>query len=105
MRPDEDVNFAGLDASNNVLLLLRRAEARDHFDVDGELRKALLECFKMLETQNRRGREDSDLLAVLHCLEGRAHGDFCFPVAHIAAEQPIHRRGRFHVVLDGADCG
>ncbi len=59
----------------------------------------------MLEAEDRGGREDRDLLAILHGLEGGAHGDFGLAVAHVAAEQAVHRRGGFHVVLDGADGG
>ena len=102
---DEDVHVAVFDALDNDLLLLGRAEARDHFDVDGELRKATLERLEMLEAENGGGRKDRDLLAVLHGLECSAHGHFGFAVAHIAAEQAVHGRGRFHVVLDGADGG
>src|SRR5580658_1000381 len=105
MGADEDIDAAAGDALDDVFLFFRRAEAGDHFDVDGELGKALLEGFEMLETENGGGREHRDLLAVLHGLEGGAHGDFSFSVANIAAEQAIHGRGRFHVVLDGADGG
>ena len=72
---------------------LRRAEARDHFDGDGELREAALEGFEVLEGENRGGRKHGDLLAVLHGLEGGAHGHFGLAVADIAAEQAIHGRG------------
>ena len=51
MGADEDVDFAGLDLFEDDLLLFRRAEARDHFDVDGELREALLEGFEVLEAR------------------------------------------------------
>ena len=40
MRADQDVDLSGLEFFQDQLLLLRRAEARDHLDVDGELRKA-----------------------------------------------------------------
>ena len=105
VRADEDVDAAGFDALDDLLLLLRGAEARDHLDVDGELREALLEGLEVLEAEDGGRREDRDLLAVLHGLEGGAHGHFGFAVADIAAEQAVHGRGRFHVVLDGADGG
>ena len=34
---DEDIDFAGLELFKDDLLLLGRAEARDHFDGDGKL--------------------------------------------------------------------
>ena len=37
---DEDVDLAGFDFFDDQLLLLRRAEAGDHLDVDGELRRS-----------------------------------------------------------------
>ena len=94
MGADENVDFAGLDAFRRIdLLLLRRAEARDHLDVDGKLREAVLEGFEVLEAENGGGREHRDLLAILHGFEGGAHGDFGFAVADVAAEQAVHRRG------------
>ena len=102
---DEDVDFAGFEFFEDDLLLFRRAEARDHLDGDGKLREALLEGFEVLEGEDRGGREDGDLLAILHGFEGGAHGDFGFAVADIAAEQAIHRRGGFHVPLDVGDGG
>ena len=59
--------------------------------------------FKMLEDQNSRRRQHRNLLVVLHGLESRAHGDFGLAVANVAAEQPIHRRRRFHVARDVGD--
>ena len=103
MRADQNVDAAGRHALDDFFLLLWRSEARDHLDVDGELREALLEGFKMLEAEHGGGREHRDLLAVLHGFEGGAHGHFSLAVAHVAAEQPVHGRRRFHVVLDGAD--
>ena len=60
---------------------------------------------KCWKREDRGGSEDGDLFAVLHGLEGGAHGDFGFAVADVAAEQAVHRRGGFHVLLDGADRG
>ena len=102
MRADKDVDLAVLNLLNDHLLLLRRTEARDHFDVDGELRKAALEGLKVLEAEDRGGRENSNLLPVLHGLECGAHGNFRLSVAHVSAEQAVHGLRRFHVVLDGA---
>ena len=53
----------------------------------------------MLEGQHGGRRQHGDLAIVADGLEGRAHGDFRLAVADVAAEQAIHRRRRFHVVL------
>ncbi len=79
--------------STMIFLLLGGAEAGDHLDVDGELREAALEGFEVLEAEDGGGREDGDLLAVLHGFERGAHGHFGFAVAHVAAEQAVHGRG------------
>ncbi len=87
---DEDVDLACGGLLEDVLLLFCGAEARDHLDVDGEVGEAALEGFEVLEGEDGGGREDGDLLAILHGLEGGAHGDFGFAVADVAAEQAVH---------------
>jgi len=54
----------------------------------------------VLERENRRGREEGDLRAVHHRLEGGTQGHFGLAVPDVAAEQAIHGRRLFHVVLD-----
>ena len=103
MRADEDIDLARLDFLEDLFLLLRRAEARDHLDVDGKAGEALLEGLVVLEGEDGRRGEHRDLLVVLHGLEGGAHGDFGLAVANIAAEQAVHRLGGFHVALDVGD--
>ena len=93
MRADEDVDAAVLDLLEDELLLLRRAEAGDHLDVDGKLAKAIFEGLEMLKGEDGGGREDRDLTAVLHGFESGAHGDFGLAVADVAHEQPIHGQG------------
>ncbi len=50
MGADEDVDAAALDLFEDRLLLFGRAEAGDHFDLDGELFEALFEGLEVLET-------------------------------------------------------
>ena len=100
---DEDVDFAGFRFLQNFFLLLRVAEAADHFDGDGKRPEALLESFVVLEGEDRGGREHGDLLVVADGLECRAHGDFRLAVADVAAEQAVHGLGRFHVAHDVGD--
>ena len=42
--------------------------------------------------------------AILNCLEGSTHSDFCFAEAHISTHQAIHWNIAFHVFLDGSNC-
>ena len=62
--------------------------------------EAALEGLEVLEREHGGGREHGHLLAVAQRLEGRAHGDFGFAEADVAAEQPVHGMRRFHVALD-----
>ena len=57
----------------------------------------------MLLGQDRRGREEGDLLAVHHGLERRPQRDLGLAVADVAAQQPVHRAGALHVRLDVGD--
>jgi hypothetical protein len=45
-------------------------------------------------------REHRHLFTLEHRLESCADGDFGLSVAHVAAQQPIHRARRLHVLLD-----
>ena len=103
MRADDDVNLARGDAFEDGLDLLLRAEAADHVDHHGEALESIAQRLQMLEREHRRRREHGDLLAVHHRLERGAHGDFRLAVADVAAQQAIHRRRRFHIVLDLGD--
>ena len=103
VRADQDVDLAGFGFLQDFFLLLRGAEAADHFDGDGEGREALLEGFEVLEGEHRGGREHGDLLVVADGFESGAHGDFSFAVADVAAEQAVHGLGRFHVADDVFD--
>ena len=56
----------------------------------GSARSARGTC-RVLLGQDRGGHEHGHLLAVHHGLEGGAHGDLGLAVAHVAADQPVHR--------------
>ena len=64
VRADHDVDLAGLELRQRFFLLLRRAEAAEHLDLDGEGREALLEGVEVLEGEHRGRREHRDLAAV-----------------------------------------
>ena len=87
-------------SSRIVFRLLLRPEAADHVDRHRESREPIAQRLQMLKRQHRRGREKRDLLAVHDGLERRPHRHFGLAVSDVAAQQPIHRRRRFHVALD-----
>ena len=57
----------------------------------------------MLLREHRRRHQNGHLLAVQHALHRRAQRDLRLAEADVAAQQPVHRRGRFHVALDLVD--
>ena len=57
----------------------------------------------VLKCEDRRRREEGDLLSIHHRFEGGAHRHLGLPIADVAAQQAIHRRRRFHVPLDVCD--
>ncbi len=100
MRADQDVDLALLGTFEDILFLFRGPEARKHFDHHGELAEAPLEALEVLEAEHRSRCQHGDLLAILHRLEGRAHGNFGLAVTNVTAEQTVHRLRRFHVGFD-----
>ncbi len=57
----------------------------------------------MLLRQNRCRHQHSDLFSVLHRFERRAQSHFGFAIAHITAQQAIHRTRSFHIALNGGN--
>ena len=100
VRADQDIDSPRRDALKNFFLLAQGAETVEHLDGDGEGGKALLEGFEMLKRQNRSRRQHRYLFIVSEGLECGSHSDFGFAKADIAADESIHRSGRFHILLD-----
>ena len=101
MRADENIdrppaaggqNFAGLPSA--------RCKTVDDLNGYGKIGKAFLERPAVLHTQNRRGHQHRHLLVGLDGFECGPHGQFCFAVTDITAQQAVHRTGRRHVVLN-----
>ncbi len=103
MRAHDDVDFAGAEILDDLILFGLAAEAADHFDRHRKSGEPFGERLLMLKRQNGCRREERDLLAVHHGLERGAHRDFRFAVPDVAAEETVHRRRRFHVALDVGD--
>ena len=100
VRADEHINRALGKRLERALLLRRRAEAAEHFDLEAKRGKALKERLIVLLGQNGRGAEHHDLAAGVHALKRRAQGNLGLAKAHVAAQQAVHGLGRFHVGLD-----
>ena len=59
----------------------------------------------MLPSQNGGGSQNGALLAAHHALERRAQSNLGLAKAHVAAQQPVHGPGLFHIVLDVGGAG
>src|SRR5437762_2739694 len=86
---DDHVHLARFQIGENFFLLRGAAEAAEHFDARGEGGESFLERFEMLEGEHGGRRENSHLLVVHHGFERRAHGDLCFAVADVAAQEAV----------------
>ena len=103
MSTHDDVDLAGADVCDDLILFGLGSEPADHVDLDGEPGEAVGQRLLVLERQDGRRREERDLLAVHDRLERGPHGNFRLPVPHVAAQQAIHRCRRFHVAFDVGD--
>ncbi len=101
MGADEDIDFALLEVSEQLLHLLGLAGAAQVIDAHGKILQPLAEGSPVLEGQHRRWHEHGGLLAVGRGLEGGAYGNLGLAEAHITANQAVHGLVALHVGLDG----
>src|SRR3954467_1039505 len=100
---DEDVDRARVELRDRLALLLGRAEPADVLDRERVVLEALGERAEVLLGEDRRRREDEDLLAVVRRLERGAQCDLGLAVADVAADEAVHRLRALHVGLDLLD--
>jgi hypothetical protein len=70
---------------------------RQHLDPDWKRFEAAPQREQVLLGQDRGRSQQRGLLAVEHALERRSHRDLGLAVADVAAQQPVHRPGRFQI--------
>ena len=105
VRADHDVAEPLGDLLDGLFLLRRRPESGEHSDRDGESVHSLAEGVVVLLRQYSCGHQYRHLLAFLYRLEGGPHGDLCFAVSDVSADQPVHDAVAFHVPLGVFDRG
>src|SRR5207247_10449893 len=98
------IDTSGRESIYQRRVLLGASKAGQHLDAERVIGETLAKSAPMLFGEDRRGHEDGDLLARLHRLECRAHGDLGLSVSDIADEQPVHRAGALHVPFDLVRC-
>ena len=91
------------NSSSASLHLRGGAEARGHLDLERVVAHALGEGAEVLLGEHGGGHEEHHLLAVRHRLERRPQGHLGLAVAHVAADQAVHRARLLHVGAHGLD--
>ena len=105
VRADDDVHRAFFQPADDLGLLPPRGEPRQGGNLEGKLGHAGGERPLVLLAQQRGGHEHRHLVAGIDRLERRPHRQLGLAVAHVAAQQPVHRPRQAHVVLDRIDGG
>jgi hypothetical protein len=84
----------------DLLLFLLRLEAGQRLDADRVVGHPLAEALVVLLGEHGGGDEDRDLRLATAERKGGAHRQLGLAVAHVAADEPVHRLGRAHVAGD-----
>ena len=100
---DDHVDLPAPQLGKDLLLLLCRAEAGEQLHLDREALHPAGGRLVMLPREDGRGTEQRALLAVHHAFEGGPERHLRLAEAHVAAEQPVHRDGVFHIRFDLVD--
>jgi hypothetical protein len=95
---------AGAQPVDHLFLLRGGAEAAEHLDAHRELAQPAADVAVVLLRQDGGRHQERHLPAIVDRLERRADGHLGLAVAHIAADQAIHRSRRLHVLLDRIHC-
>ena len=105
VRADHDVDAAVGHARQRGNGFLAGAKARQLGHLDRPLAEAVADRLVVLLGQQRGRRQQRDLLAAEHGDEGGAQRDLGLAEADVAADQPVHRLGRDHVLDHRVDGG
>ena len=104
VRPDDNVQIAACKLVANLAALRRRTEAGKHFHGNRIMGKAVAKRIEMLLREHGRRRQNGDLASAQNGLECGTDGDFGFPESDVSANQAVHRRRAFHVLLGVVNC-
>ncbi len=104
MRSDHHVDAAVGKAPDDSPLICGGCETAEHLDVDRIRRKPGPKHLAVLASEDGGGNQHGDLFAVLNRLECGANGHLGLAISDVAADQPVHRLWRLHIVFDRFDC-
>ena len=100
VRADHNIDRSGFQFRNDLPLFRFAPEPAQSLDDDRILGKTFEEIVIMLLRQDGGRDQNGGLPSGHYAFEDRPHGDFGFAVADVAAEQPVHRPRRFHILFD-----
>ncbi|MPM22919.1 hypothetical protein SDC9_69379 [bioreactor metagenome] len=100
MGADDDVDLPFRERALDRLALLRGLKARKTRGLDGKVCKPRTHGVVVLLRENRSRHKNRRLLSVLHALKARPQRHFRLAVAHVPAEQAVHRARVFHIRLN-----
>ena len=100
MRPDQDVDLTCCRRLKDGPSLLGTFDPTQVLDPHRKILQSIIKGPVMLQGQNRRRDQYGHLLGIGHRLECRTNRHLRLAEAHIAADQPIHRRSTLHVLFD-----
>src|SRR5690606_38073627 len=99
MCTDNDIYLSFFEVLEGFLDLLGRLDTVDVIDICRHSFQPLGQGTVMLQGQDGRWYQNSDLFAIRHSLESGAYSHFCLAKTYISTDQPIHRVGAFHISL------
>ena len=100
MGADNHIDGTAAHILQGFTLLPRGSEPTQHINTHRESAEARYRRLVVLLRQYGGGNENGRLLSIHDAFHHGAQGNLSFAEAHIAAQQPVHGGGRFHVVLD-----
>ena len=99
MSADNDIQGSVSEGLEDRSLIFFRFKPSDVLNPGCVSGKPVLKRVVVLKREDRCGNKQPDLLAVHHRLERRPDRDLRFPEPDVAAHEPVHGRGRLHILL------
>ena len=97
MRADENIDFTFGNLLQNLRLLFGATETGQHLNAYRPVGKAVAEVVEVLLCEQGGRNQHGNLLVVLYGEKGRAHRDFGFTKADVAAHQAVHGQRLTHI--------
>src|SRR5713226_9197428 len=97
--PNHDVDLTRLESLDYAGLLFIVDKAREHLNDHWEPGQSVPKYVEVLLSENRRWRQEGNLLPAHGCLERRAQSELSLAKPDVSAQQAVHRAVGLHVGL------